>query len=45
MLKYIGNEINKIILDIQAAEGGDDSKLLVTEHLKSYVNRCNKNYL
>lgn len=27
-----------IIIEIRAAEGGDDAKLLVVEQLKAYVN-------
>lgn len=27
-----------VIIEIRAAEGGDDAKLLVTEQLRAYVN-------
>lgn len=34
-----------IYLEIFAAEGGDDSKLLVEKHLNSYMKVCSKNCL
>lgn len=30
--------MESIIIEIRAAEGGDDAKLLVVEQLKAYVN-------
>lgn len=35
----------KIFLEIFAAEGGDDSKLLVENHLSVYTKLCAKNCL
>lgn len=34
-----------IFLEIFAAEGGDDAKLLVDYHVSAYVKACNRNYL
>lgn len=31
-----------IILEIRAAEGGDDAKLLVHDHLRAYVNAAER---
>ena len=36
---------NKIILEIKAAEGGDDAKLLVEEHLYAYEKTGRRNCL
>ena len=35
----------KIFLEIFAAEGGDDAKLLVDNHVSAYVKACNRNCL
>lgn len=37
--------VNTIILDIKAAEGGDDSKLLVEEQYSIYAKFCARNCL
>ena len=29
-----------IVIEIRAAEGGDDAKLLVNEQLRAYANAC-----
>jgi len=31
-----------MIVEIRAAEGGDDAKLLVTDQLRLYVKRCQR---
>ena len=36
---------NKILLEIKAAEGGDDAKLLVEEHFSSYIKYGKRNCL
>lgn len=36
---------DKIIVEIKAAEGGDDAKLLVEEHLYAYVKYGRRNCL
>jgi protein subunit release factor A len=36
---------NKIMIEIKAAEGGDDAKLLVEEHFSSYLKYIRKNEL
>jgi protein subunit release factor A len=36
---------NKILLEIKAAEGGDDAKLLVDEHLYAYEKLGRRNCL
>lgn len=37
--------MKSIFLEIFAAEGGDDAKLLVDNHVSAYVKACNKNSL
>jgi len=37
--------MEKIIIEIKAAEGGDDAKLLIEDHLSAYIKYCNRNYL
>lgn len=37
--------MKSIFLEIFAAEGGDDAKLLVENHTSSYIKFCNKNCL
>lgn len=37
--------MESIFLEIFAAEGGDDSKMLVENHFSSYTKACNKNCL
>lgn len=34
-----------IYLEVFAAEGGNDSKMLVDRHFSAYVKACSKNYL
>lgn len=34
-----------IIIEVRAAEGGDDAKLLVEEQLRAYVNAATKGCL
>jgi protein subunit release factor A len=35
----------KIFLEIFAAEGGDDAKLLVDKHVTAYIKASNRNCL
>jgi protein subunit release factor A len=35
----------KVFLEIFAAEGGDDAKLLVDNHVSAYVKACSRNLL
>ncbi len=35
----------QVIIEIRAAEGGDDAKLLVLEQLKAYTNAATRNGL
>lgn len=37
--------MNKIIIEIRAAEGGDDAKLLVREQVTLYAKFCQRRYL
>lgn len=37
--------MKNIFLEVFAAEGGDDSKLLVEKHIGVYIKACNKNHL
>jgi protein subunit release factor A len=37
--------MNSVLIEIRAAEGGDDAKLLVLEQLKAYYAAANKNCL
>lgn len=34
-----------VIIEIKAAEGGEDAKLLVEDVLRAYINACTKNGL
>lgn len=36
---------NSIFVEIRAAEGGDDAKLLVEDQAAIYLKRCNRRYL
>lgn len=37
--------MEKILLEIKAAEGGDDAKLLVQDHYSVYTKVCRRNCL
>ena len=37
--------MESILIEIRAAEGGDDSKLLVTDQLKAYVKAADRGRL
>ena len=37
--------MESIIVEIRAAEGGSDSKLLVQNHLAAYVKAADRRYL
>lgn len=38
-------EIETIIIELRAAEGGEDAKLLVEDMLSAYVNACDRRRL
>lgn len=35
----------KVMVEVRAAEGGDDAKQLVVEQLKIYERRCSRRFL
>jgi len=34
--------MRELVIEIRAAEGGDDAKLLVTEQLKAYIRQAER---
>lgn len=37
--------MRELVLEIRAAEGGDDAKLLVTDQLIAYIKRAERRHL
>jgi len=37
--------MSSVIIEIRAAEGGDDAKLLVVDQFRAYVNAARRNCL
>jgi protein subunit release factor A len=44
-LENKGENMSNIVIEIRAAEGGDDAKMLVEDHAATYIKAAGREYL